>query len=62
MDESGILNLVNVELVSEKSSLAPDEEESTFSILGSTISKLFAGLRRMHCKKCYYLLIYNNCY
>ncbi|XP_043786796.1 hypoxia up-regulated protein 1 isoform X2 [Apis laboriosa] len=27
MDESGILNLVNVELVSEKSSLAPDEEE-----------------------------------
>ncbi|XP_043786795.1 hypoxia up-regulated protein 1 isoform X1 [Apis laboriosa] len=44
MDESGILNLVNVELVSEKSSLAPDEEESTFSILGSTISKLFAGL------------------
>lgn len=44
MDESGILNLVNVELVSEKSSLTPDEEESTFSILGSTISKLFAGL------------------
>ncbi|XP_017876518.1 hypoxia up-regulated protein 1 isoform X1 [Ceratina calcarata] len=43
MDESGILNLVNVELVSEKSSAAPDEEEGTFSILGSTISKLFAG-------------------
>ncbi|XP_015428864.1 PREDICTED: hypoxia up-regulated protein 1 [Dufourea novaeangliae] len=43
MDESGILNLVNVELVSEKTSSAPDEEEGTFSILGSTISKLFAG-------------------
>ncbi|XP_053978833.1 hypoxia up-regulated protein 1 isoform X1 [Hylaeus volcanicus] len=43
MDESGILNLVNVELVSEKSSPTPDEEEGTFSILGSTISKLFAG-------------------
>lgn len=44
MDDSGILNLVNVELVSEKSSSAPEEEEGTFSILGSTISKLFAGL------------------
>ncbi|XP_043518742.1 hypoxia up-regulated protein 1 isoform X1 [Frieseomelitta varia] len=43
MDESGILNLVNVELVSEKSSSTSDEEEGTFSILGSTISKLFAG-------------------
>ncbi|OAD60624.1 Hypoxia up-regulated protein 1 [Eufriesea mexicana] len=42
MDESGILNLVNVELVSEKSSSAPNEEEGTFSIFGSTISKLFA--------------------
>ncbi|XP_017876519.1 hypoxia up-regulated protein 1 isoform X2 [Ceratina calcarata] len=29
MDESGILNLVNVELVSEKSSAAPDEEEGS---------------------------------
>nr|XP_003699181.1 PREDICTED: hypoxia up-regulated protein 1 isoform X1 [Megachile rotundata] len=43
MDDSGILNLVNVELVSEKSSSTSDEEEGTFSILGSTISKLFAG-------------------
>nr|XP_031825896.1 hypoxia up-regulated protein 1 isoform X1 [Nomia melanderi] len=43
MDDSGILNLLNVELVSEKTSSAPDEEEGTFSILGSTISKLFAG-------------------
>ncbi|XP_034183487.1 hypoxia up-regulated Grp170 co-chaperone protein isoform X1 [Osmia lignaria lignaria] len=43
MDDSGILNLLNVELVSEKSSSASDEEEGTFSILGSTISKLFAG-------------------
>jgi len=42
IDESGILNLLNVELVSEK--LSVDEEEGTFSILGSTISKFFAGL------------------
>lgn len=44
MDDSGILNLLNVELVSEKSSTTVDEEEGTFSILGSTISKFFAGL------------------
>ncbi|XP_008207113.1 hypoxia up-regulated protein 1 isoform X1 [Nasonia vitripennis] len=43
MDESGILNLVNVELVSEKTSIAADEEEGAFSKLGSTISKLFSG-------------------
>lgn len=45
IDDSGILNLLNVELVSEKSSTVVDEEEGTFSsILGSTISKFFAGL------------------
>lgn len=44
MDDSGILNLLNVELVSEKSSVAAEEEEGTFSILGSTITKFFAGL------------------
>lgn len=44
MDDSGILNLLNVELVSEKLSTVVDEEEGTFSILGSTISKFFAGL------------------
>ncbi|XP_024943905.1 hypoxia up-regulated protein 1 isoform X2 [Cephus cinctus] len=43
MDESGVLNLVNVELVSEKIGAAVEEEEGTFSKLGSTISKLFAG-------------------
>ncbi|XP_011252679.1 hypoxia up-regulated protein 1 isoform X1 [Camponotus floridanus] len=43
MDESGILNFLNVELVSEKSSTVVDKEEGTFSILGSTISKFFAG-------------------
>ncbi|XP_025163651.1 hypoxia up-regulated protein 1 isoform X1 [Harpegnathos saltator] len=43
MDDSGILNLLNVELVSEKSSIATNEEEGTFSILGSTITKFFAG-------------------
>ncbi|KAG5320504.1 HYOU1 protein, partial [Pseudoatta argentina] len=42
IDDSGVLNLLTVELVSEKSSTV-DEEEGTFSILGSTISKFFAG-------------------
>ncbi|XP_071633112.1 hypoxia up-regulated protein 1 isoform X1 [Temnothorax longispinosus] len=43
IDDSGVLNLLTVELVSEKSSTVVDEEEGTFSILGSTISKFFAG-------------------
>jgi hypoxia up-regulated 1 len=42
MDESGILNLINVELVVEKT-VIESEEEGTFSKLGSTISKLFGG-------------------
>lgn len=50
VDDSGVLNLLTVELVSEKSSTV-DEEEGTFSILGSTISKFFAGLCRRQCKK-----------
>lgn len=44
MDDSGVLNLANVELVFEKTVVAAEEEEGTFSKLGSTISKLFAGL------------------
>lgn len=51
MDDSGILNLINAELVSEKTSGTANEEEGTFSILGSTISKFFAGLCRRRCKK-----------
>lgn len=43
MDDSGILNLLNVELFSEKLSTTVAEEEGTSSIFGS-ISKLFAGL------------------
>lgn len=46
LDESGVLKLANVELVVEKL-LPPDSEkeddESAFSKLGSTISKLFTG-------------------
>ncbi|KAL3265419.1 hypothetical protein HHI36_009623 [Cryptolaemus montrouzieri] len=42
MDESGILNLVNVEFDVEKTVMG-QEEEGTFSKLGSTISKLFGG-------------------
>lgn len=46
LDESGILKMVYVELVGEKTSAAEDEEEEegAFSKLGSTISKLFSGL------------------
>lgn len=44
-DESGILKLVNAELVVEKTVTpeAEQEAEGTFSKLGSTISKLFSG-------------------
>lgn len=42
LDESGLLNLVNVEYVVEKT-VTEDDEEGTFSKLGSTISKLFGG-------------------
>jgi hypoxia up-regulated 1 len=44
MDESGLLNFVNVELVLEKTSAAVEEVEGAFSKFGSTISKLFSGL------------------
>ncbi|KAI4462648.1 hsc70cb isoform g-related [Holotrichia oblita] len=43
MDESGLLKLVNVEYVVEKTLTQEPEEEGTFSKLGSTISKLFSG-------------------
>ncbi|KAJ8934580.1 hypothetical protein NQ314_013270 [Rhamnusium bicolor] len=43
MDDSGLLNLVNVELVVEKTILPTEEEEGTLSKLGSTFSKLFGG-------------------
>ncbi|KAF6212275.1 hypothetical protein GE061_012797 [Apolygus lucorum] len=44
MDDSGILNLVNVEHVVEKTIASEEEpEESPLSKLGSTISKLFTG-------------------
>lgn len=44
MDESGILNLVNVEYVVEKTVVSEEEEEEgTLSKIGSTFSKLFSG-------------------
>lgn len=43
MDESGVLNLVNVEFVFEKTVTAEAEEESTLSKLGSTFSKIFGS-------------------
>lgn len=42
MDDSGILNLVNVELVTEKT-VIDDDSDSTLSKIGSTISKLFGS-------------------
>lgn len=42
MDESGVLNLINVDLVVEKK-VIETEDEGTLSKLGSTISKLFGG-------------------
>ncbi|XP_063538497.1 hypoxia up-regulated protein 1 [Cydia strobilella] len=42
MDDSGILNLVNVEFVAEKT-VTEDDKDSTLSKLGSTISKLFGS-------------------
>ncbi|XP_050344063.1 hypoxia up-regulated protein 1 isoform X2 [Nymphalis io] len=42
LDDSGILNLVNVEFVAEKTVTEEDEDkDSTLSKIGSTISKLF---------------------
>ncbi|XP_050666772.1 hypoxia up-regulated protein 1 [Leptidea sinapis] len=44
MDDSGILNLVNVEFVAEKTVTDEDEDkDSTLSKIGSTISKLFGS-------------------
>ncbi|CAK1543227.1 unnamed protein product [Leptosia nina] len=44
MDDSGILNLVNVEFVAEKTVTDADEDkDSTLSKIGSTISKLFGS-------------------
>ncbi|XP_047998205.1 hypoxia up-regulated protein 1 isoform X2 [Leguminivora glycinivorella] len=42
MDDSGILNLVNVEFVAEKT-VTEEDKDSTLSKLGSTISKLFGS-------------------
>ena len=47
MDDSGILNLLHVELIVEKNTTGeeiPTDEESPLSKLGSTISKLFSGI------------------
>lgn len=43
MDESGVLTLVNIEAIFEKSVSDIKEEESPLSKLGSTISKLFTS-------------------
>ncbi|XP_048521549.1 hypoxia up-regulated protein 1 [Dendroctonus ponderosae] len=47
LDESGILNLVNVELVVEKT-VDASEEEGTLSKIGSTLGKLFGGQETEH--------------
>lgn len=44
MDDSGILNLINVEFVAEKTVTDDDDDkDSTLSKIGSTISKLFGS-------------------
>ncbi|XP_045536797.1 hypoxia up-regulated protein 1 [Papilio machaon] len=44
MDDSGILNLINVEFVAEKTITEEDDDkDSTLSKIGSTISKLFSS-------------------
>lgn len=43
LDDSGILNLVNVEFVAEKTVAEEEDQDSTLSKLGSTISKLFGS-------------------
>lgn len=44
MDDSGILNLINVEFVAEKTVTEEDDDkDSTLSKIGSTISKLFSS-------------------
>ncbi|XP_045773658.1 hypoxia up-regulated protein 1 [Maniola jurtina] len=43
LDDSGILNLVNVEFVAEKTVTEEEDDDSTLSKIGSTISKLFGS-------------------
>lgn len=43
MDDSGLLVLQNVELLVEKTVTGDEEEESTLSKIGNTISNLFKG-------------------
>ncbi|KAH9636875.1 hypothetical protein HF086_010656 [Spodoptera exigua] len=43
LDDSGILNLVNVEFVAEKTVAEDEDQDSTLSKIGSTISKLFGS-------------------
>ncbi|XP_047028167.1 hypoxia up-regulated protein 1 [Helicoverpa zea] len=43
LDDSGILNLVNVEFVAEKVVAEDEDQDSTLSKIGSTISKLFGS-------------------
>lgn len=43
LDDSGILNLINVEFVAEKTVTEEDDKDSTLSKIGSTISKLFGS-------------------
>jgi len=43
MDDNGLLALQNVELLIEKTVIGDQEEESTLSKIGNTISNLFKG-------------------
>lgn len=43
MDDSGILSLLNVDYVAEKTVTDDDEEQSTLQKIGSSFTKLFGG-------------------
>lgn len=43
MDESGLLHLLNIDYVAEKTVTGDGEEESTLKKLGSSFTKLFGG-------------------
>lgn len=52
LDESGLLSLLNVDYVAEKTVTAEDEEESTLKKLGFSFTKLFGGNNMANLRCC----------
>lgn len=59
MDDSGLLVLQNVELLIEKTVSSDQEEESTLSKIGNTISNLFKGNNGIYVVCIIYQYTYN---